>query len=229
MFYGVLKRWLGPGVRRALRQVLAEARMQRLHRASMRLAKRLPETRRLHLGCSESIRPGWVNVDLYESGADLRLDLREPLPFPDASASLIYSEHFLEHLDYPREVEHVLRESFRVLTPGGRFSVGVPDAARSVHLYMSGDRDAYARFAASNPNYPEWLRVPMQALNYTFRQFGEHKYAWDEEILGMALEAAGFVMVRRREFDPHLDSPHRRDGTLYMDGLKPRSDRSETP
>jgi hypothetical protein len=61
----------------------------------------------------------------------------------------------------------------------------------------------------------------MHSLNYTFRQFGDHKYAWDEEILTMALEAAGFVRVRRRSFDPQLDSEHRRDGTLYMEGSKP--------
>ena len=217
----IIKRWLGPGTRRALRQVLAEARLQRLHRAGVRVARRLQSPIRLHLGCGETIRPGWVNVDLFEPGADLRLDLREPFPFADGIALIVHSEHLLEHLDYPREVEHVLRESFRVLVSGGRFSVGVPDAARAVQLYTRNDRAEYAAFVASNPNYPPWLRIPMHGLNYTFRQFGDHKYAWDEEILAMALEAAGFVRVRRRAFDPELDSEHRRNGTLYMDGFKP--------
>ena len=217
----ILKRWLGPNTRRALRGVLAEVRVQRLHGASVRLARRLQNPSRLHLGCGEVIRVGWVNVDLFEAGADLRLDLREPFPFPDGTMLIVYSEHFLEHLEYPREVEHVLRESFRVLASGGRFSVGVPDAAASVRNYIRNDREGYARFAASNPNYPTWLQIPMHSLNYTFRQFGDHKYAWDEEILTMALEAAGFVRVRRRSFDPQLDSEHRRDGTLYMEGSKP--------
>jgi len=134
---------------------------------------------------------------------------------------IVYSEHFLEHLDYPREVDHVLRESFRVLRSGGRFSVGVPDAANAVQTYVRDDRASYASFAASNPNYPPWLRIPMHGLNYTFRQFGEHKYAWDEEILTMALNSVGFMRVRRRPFSPELDSEHRRNGTLYMEGLKP--------
>ena len=120
-----------------------------------------------------------------------------------------------------RAVDHVLRESFRVLTSGGRFSVGVPDAANALQFYVRDDRATYASFAASNPNYPPWLRIPMHGLNYTFRQFGEHKYAWDAEILTIALESAGFIRVRRRPFDPELDSEHRRNGTLYMEGIKP--------
>ncbi len=217
----VLKRWLGPSTRRALRQVLAEVRIQRIHRASAKTARHLKLPSQLHLGCGEIIRPGWINVDLFEAGADLQLDLREPFPFPNSSMLIVYSEHFLEHLDYPREVDHVLRESFRVLRSGGRFSVGVPDAANAVQTYVRDDRASYASFAASNPNYPPWLRIPMHGLNYTFRQFGEHKYAWDEEILTMALNSVGFMRVRRRPFSPELDSEHRRNGTLYMEGLKP--------
>ncbi len=217
----VLKWWLGPSTRRAIRQVLAEMRIQRTHRACVKAARRLTLPSRLHLGCGEIIRPGWINVDLFETRADLQLDLRESFPFPDSSMLMVYSEHFLEHLDYPREVDHVLRESFRVLMSGGRFSVGVPDAAGAVQLYVRDDRASYASFAASNPNYPPWFSIPMHGLNYTFRQLGDHKYAWDEEILTIALESVGFIRVQRRPFDPELDSEHRRNGTLYMEGIKP--------
>src|SRR5437762_2757021 len=54
----------------------------------------------LHLGCGGQIKVGWINVDV-KRGADLTLDIRERLPFSDKSFNVIYSEHFLEHVDYP--------------------------------------------------------------------------------------------------------------------------------
>ena len=52
---------------------------------------------RLHIGCGQEAIPGWINIDNRElPGVDRVLDVRQGLPFQDASA--IYAEHFLEHL-----------------------------------------------------------------------------------------------------------------------------------
>jgi hypothetical protein len=64
----------------------------------------------------------------------------------------------------------------------------------------------------------------MHLVNYSFRQGSEHKYAYDFETLARVLTEAGIIKVRRREFDPDLDSVDRRDGTLYVDGCKPASE-----
>jgi len=42
--------------------------------------------------------------------------------------------------------------------------------------------------------------TPMDQLNYTFRQGGEHKY--DVETLTKVLKAANFVSIVERSFDP---------------------------
>lgn len=75
------------------------------------------------------MKPGWLDVDLVPD-ADLQLDLREPLPFPDRCAATAYSEHFFEHLDYPGAAERFLEECHRVLDVGGMISIGVPDTER---------------------------------------------------------------------------------------------------
>lgn len=210
------------GAQRALRQLLFELKIWRHHHAGVAKARGLRAPIKLHLGCGTSLKAGWVNVDLFEPGADLALDLREPLPFADGSVSIVHSEHFLEHLEYvPNDVARLLREAYRVLSPGGVLSVGVPDAAPHMAAYARGDTAFFG--GAWNPSYPEWLRVPMHRINYLFRQFGEHKYAYDEEILTGALREAGFADVRRREFNPELDLESRRDGTLYVSGTKPAS------
>ena len=61
----------------------------------------------------------------------------------------------------------------------------------------------------------------MEHINYHFRQGGEHRFAYDFETLKYVLEKAGFIQVRRRDFDPLLDSRDRELGTLYVEGFKP--------
>lgn len=233
-----LKSTLSLPARNALRELARELRYQRLHRTAVRKAARLSLSPppKLNLGCGENVKPGWLNVDLFKDTADLRLDLREPLPFPDGSIAFIYSEHVFEHLSYPQthdsmgwsletpgspsEALQLLRESFRVLVPGGTFSVGVPDAERAVALY---DRRRYERWG------PSWVDTPMHFLNYVFRQGREHKYAYDEDTLGKLLRSVGFVNVVKREFSPALDSEHRRNDTLYMEGVKPEPATGTSP
>ncbi len=125
---------------------LLELRIQRIHRRSVRKARCLTSPR-------TDLKPGWVNINLFEETADLRLDLRELFPFPTASVMIIHSEHFLEHLDFPDEAEHVFRESYRVLIPQGVFSLGIPEAGGLMVAYARGERDIFA--GEWNPNYPE--------------------------------------------------------------------------
>ena len=64
-------------------------------------------------------------------------DLAHSLPFPDACADVVYSSHFLEHL-FRDQAVRVLRESLRILRPGGILRVCVPDLAHAVDLYAQG-------------------------------------------------------------------------------------------
>jgi len=127
----VAERVAPPSARATCRRAVEEIVVAIRHREGTRQARRLLGARaphRLNIGCGGNIRPGWINVDLNPC-ADIALDIRQPLPFPDASCSELYSEHTLEHLRYPGEVEIALRDWLRVLIPGGKLSVGVPETA----------------------------------------------------------------------------------------------------
>jgi len=89
------------GFRRAAHDLKREFRIQRLHRAALKRVRRYSGNNlRLNVGCGKNIKQGWINIDLSKE-ADLQLDVREPLPFASESASMVYSEHFFEHLEYP--------------------------------------------------------------------------------------------------------------------------------
>src|SRR5262249_12551364 len=83
---------------------------------------------KLNIGWGPNRRQAWINIDLSRE-AERSLHVRDRIPFDDGSAVIIYiySEHFFDHLDYPKDAKHFLRECFRVLEPNGVFRVGVPD------------------------------------------------------------------------------------------------------
>jgi predicted SAM-dependent methyltransferase len=185
----------------------------------MQKAKKLLGTApaKLNCGCGPVVKAGWINIDVGKN-ADLQLDLREKLPFPDNSVSYIYSEHFFEHLGYPDDAGMFLKESLRVLVPGGQFRVGVPDTEWPLVAYVQDDEN-YFRFVKETW-HPEYCDTKMHHINYHFRQGLEHKYAYDYETLANILRQAGFSKIEKSEFDPELDSKHRKIGTLYVNAFK---------
>jgi predicted SAM-dependent methyltransferase len=190
-----IKKLPHPGLWRALYDLFRELDALRRHRRGVRKARKYTNAKalKLNVGCGD----------------------------PNDSVQIIYSEHFFEHLNYPEDAKRFLRESFRVMEPGGTFSVGVPGAG-DVLLWYANLRDR--RQAGPNPWAPEWCKTPMVHINFMFRQGFEHRFAYDFETMEHALKEAGFVEIRQREFDSDLDNKiWEGSGTLYVNAVKPRS------
>ena len=140
----------------------------------------------IHLGCGTHYIEGMLNCDgnLLRK-VDLWLDLRVPLPFPDASVAVAYTSHALEHL-FPEDALKLLREIRRTLRPDGVARVVVPDVAFAF---------AIAEGRASSP-WPRHFDDPVaQAVNYLFCD-GQHKYAYNAALLADFAKQAGFSNVR---------------------------------
>jgi predicted SAM-dependent methyltransferase len=148
-------------------------------------------------------------VDILQKHTFVHHDLKYGLPFPNASVDYIYASHVLEHF-YPEVAQHLLEESYRVLKLGGRARICVPDLRHAVSLYEQGNRD--------------------RALEYFFQgprvtPFHRHKYMYDFEILGTALQNAGFSSVQRQAFRqgrvPDIDKlDNRPEETLFVEAVK---------
>lgn len=127
-----------------------------------RLARRCFESAnqpKLHPGCGNRLLDGWLNTDLHPRSAQAaRLDATRRFPFADGVFALVYSEHLIEHVSFG-EGAAMLRECFRVLSPGGRIRVATPDLRFLTALHrsdLSPLQERYRAWAvAEMPGMPE--------------------------------------------------------------------------
>jgi len=215
---------LDPRIRGALKSLYDECRLLGNHRNGVRHVRRNLNGAgplRVQFGCGPERKEGWLNVDMWPgpwAKPDICLDVSRELPFASNSVAEIYSEHMLEHLDYPSAACRFLAGCFRVLDHGGIMTIGVPDMDAIYDRYLS------MKSAAPLPGAPGTHSVighPVEDLNFSFHQNGEHKFLYNEAFLIKLLEHFGFSRPRRRPFDPGMDSGHRREGTLYVVATKP--------
>jgi len=99
---------------------------------------------KLNLGCGRNIKPGWVNVDYAEreSKLDIICDLSKEFPFEINSCSYIYSEHFIEHLEW-LDGRILLEKCFNSLSMGGVFRIVFPDFEAIFRSYINKDADFF--------------------------------------------------------------------------------------
>ena len=215
-----LKNRIPVGLYGALRLLRDEINIYRLHRKGIKKAKAYAKQNdiKLNIGCGPNRKPGWVNIDLSPD-VDSPLDMREPMPFPDNSVAIVYSEHFFEHLDYPNPAKQFLKECHRILKTGGTFSIAVPDTEWPLEPCVGPDDKGYFTLVKAKW-HPAWCQTRLEHINYHFRQGVEHRFAYDFETLHNVLAETGFTNIRERTFDTDLDEESRKDGTLYVAATK---------
>ncbi len=140
---------------------------------------------KLHLGCGPQILEGWTNIDNVKyPGVDKVLDVTRGLPFKDVT--LIFAEHFIEHIAYPDALK-LLRECRRVLRDDGVLRLSTPNLdwvwVTHYRLGMSDTEEVQACFA----------------LNRAFRGWG-HQFLYNERTLHATLADAGFASVVRCQY-----------------------------
>jgi len=104
------------------------------------------EKLRLHIG-GEVPRDGWkiLNVQPGEH-VDYVADCADLSQFETGTVAEIYASHVLEHLGYLDALPGALAEFHRVLAPGGRLRISVPDLETLCRLFLHPDLDLEGRF-----------------------------------------------------------------------------------
>ena len=143
---------------------------------------------KINLGSGQKPYPkeeGWVNVDISDAHGhqvDVLVDVTEKLPFEDNSADIIVAEHILEHI-YLHKQEGALREWHRILKPGGKLVITVPNQRELARAYLEGRIDFF--IYAANKFGP-----------YNGSDDDFHKWGFDEQELRNRLSVLTWAEVR---------------------------------
>jgi predicted SAM-dependent methyltransferase len=147
----------------------------------------MPTGRRLHIGGTLRA-PGWEVLNAQPGQhVDHVGDAGDLSRFAHDSFDEVYASHVLEHLDPRLALEPTLKEWRRVLRPGGRLCVSVPDLEVLCELFLDRDR----------LNLNERFTVMLMMFGGHADPYDRHELGFDEPFLVHFLRSAGFVGVRR--------------------------------
>ena len=146
---------------------------------------------KLNLGCGIVYMPGYINIDRFDSIADIIGDVDE-LPFKSNSVDRVEALQLIEHFDYIHS-KYVLSEWFMVLKPGGRLILETPDLDKSFKKFRSADRKIQ--------------KTTLQWIYGIDKQGMQHKTGFTFKLLKELLEEIGFEEISGKEAKTHRYEP----------------------
>ena len=144
---------------------------------------------KLHLGCGKRFLEGFIHVDIANFPHIDHYASVENLSFlGDGVVDEIYSSHTLEYFDRS-VVKNVLTEWLRVLKPGGKLYLTVPDFDSLISIY----RKTGSLEKIIGPLFGRWENPGITVPIF-------HKTTWNHEDLVSVFNEVGFSGIE--SFDP---------------------------
>ncbi|PIR52896.1 hypothetical protein COU76_03915 [Candidatus Peregrinibacteria bacterium CG10_big_fil_rev_8_21_14_0_10_49_10] len=136
-------------------------------------------------------KPGeYLNVDIVSfPQVDLVFDIRKRFPVEDGVIAEIFSAATLEHFRRHHN-EHILREFYRILQPGGLLRVSTPDIEAIAQLLLDGgdlvtvNQHFFGKFKSEDTD-----------------DYDVHKWMYPASEIIRELEGIGFTEVKQVEND----------------------------
>lgn len=219
------------GLARSLRRLIKEISLYEnylMGRSKMLKSGASFDFSRIQIGGGNHILTGFVNIDIVPP-ADIVWDVREGIPVPDNACDFLFTEHFLEHIDYPQSVKKVVADFFRIVKAGGQVVIGVPDSEMAAQSYVNKNYEFKKKAMElwySKRNCLVDFNTDIDLLNYHFRdqdddpKYNPHLWAYDFDKLNSLLKNAGFKSVNRWQFDSTIANPKRQWGSIYVIATK---------
>lgn len=199
-------------------------------------------------GCGLSAPKGWLS---YDTSPTLRLqripilgkftpgvrfpkeviigDIRKRLPLAASSVDRAYCSHVLEHLALD-DCRAALRETYRILKPGGIFRLVLPDLEAQTRAYLEnvGNPEAPHDFMRGALLGTETRPSGLKGLAVSWLGNARHLWMWDYPALSKELADVGFTGIRRAQFGDSgekvyegIEDQSRWDGHLGIHCVKP--------
>ena len=132
-------------------------------------------------------------------------DIVHGLPLTDNSCKGVYCAHVLEHLSL-EDFRKAVRNSHKILEPGGTFRFVVPDLEYYIQKYISDPTYESAM------NFMQNTILGKEKRNRNIKEFviewignSQHLWMWDYKSLRHELGQAGFFEIRRAKFADSVD------------------------
>lgn len=148
-------------------------------------------TRKLHIG-GKVKADGWEVLNAVPGPfVDHVCNANDLSRFSDGTFAEIYASHIVEHLDYKNELLDTLKEWNRILVPGGRIYISVPDLDVLAELILDKKSlDTRDRFF-----------IMRMIFGGHMDEYDYHLVGLNEEFLTIFLNDSGYVNIRRvKEF-----------------------------
>jgi len=141
--------------------------------------------RKLHIGGTQRA-DGWEILNTTPGQhVDHVCNANELSQFDDGTFSEIYASHVVEHLDYKNELTSTLKEWWRIMAPGGKIYISVPDLDILAELILSKDK----------LTLDERFFVMMMLFGGHKDKYDYHVVGLNEEFLTDFLKVAGYVNI----------------------------------
>lgn len=188
-----------------------------------------PDERWLEIGPGESRIPGFEGINIVKNDAtDYIADVaNQGITLPSNTFDLVYSSHFLEHIEWYK-TEFVISEMFRVLKPGGRVEIHVPDGLKIAAAFVAAEKrhskkyykDGWWKF---NPEHDPCVWAAGRIFTYgdgniIKGHWNSHLAIFSYRYLKKLLTKAGFINIKK------LKVPRGNDHgwiNLGISGIKP--------
>jgi len=151
------------------------------------------EHTKLHLGCGDRRRDGFINIDIRETPAtDMVTEAWNLSGFQDETVDEIYTRHMIEHL-HPKDAQLAMVEWRRVLKPRGLLHIVCPDLEFHCKQYLG----------IINSNFPDQREHTLASI-YGWRsgafggeEFDLHRWGYDLEEISNLMGRLGFALIER--------------------------------
>jgi len=156
------------------------------------------QVHKLQIGCGFNVLEGWLNTNYFpRKKSIMHLDATKPFPFKENQFDFIFSEHMIGHLDHAGSI-FMLKESLRVLKPGGRIRISIASLPFMIDLYNEDKTELqqqYLEWASAN-SFKD--RPPVISDTYVINNLmvaWGNLFFYDEKTLRQKFETAGFTDV----------------------------------
>ena len=146
---------------------------------------------RLNIGAGGIDYPGFLSLDKYDKRSNITMDITNLEEFPNNSVTEMMASHVFEHLN-PYHAVAILQEWLRVLKPGGKLAMEMPDILALCRTYVAAADAGVVDYGTLNAIYGS---VNTTDVGGPDEITSPHLFGWDERSMAAHLQQAGYTDI----------------------------------